>query len=66
METFLVEALNKDKKRSYDSDEDEANPLVIEEEDLSGQADDSLPEMDIKLDTDNSKSLTVSGDFFFS
>lgn len=57
---FIVEALNKDKKKSYDSDEDEANPLVIEEEDLPGLADDSQSEMESKLDSENSKSLTVS------
>lgn len=40
------EALHKEKKKSYDSDEDEANPLIIEEEDLSGQPDDSQSDND--------------------
>lgn len=40
------EALHKEKKKSYDSDEDEANPLIIEEEDLSGHPDDSQSDDD--------------------
>lgn len=40
------EALHKEKKKSYDSDEDEANPLIIEEEELSGQPDDTQSEND--------------------
>lgn len=40
------EALHKEKKKSYDSDEDEANPLIIEEEDLSGHPDDSQSDND--------------------
>lgn len=47
---FLIlnsgEALHKEKKKSYDSDEDEANPLIIEEEDLSGHPDDSQSDND--------------------
>lgn len=55
--------MQKDKKKAYDSDEDEANPLVIEEEDVMGQADESQSENDTRHDSDdklNSKILNVS------
>lgn len=38
---MAAEALHKEKKKSYDSDEDEVNPLIIEEDEMSGQPDDS-------------------------
>lgn len=62
----IGEALQKEKRKGYDSDEDEANPLVIEEEDVTGQADESLSENDTRHDSDdklNSKTRNVS---FFS
>lgn len=42
----MSETLHEEKKKSYDSDEDEANPLVIEEEDDPMQHEDPQLEND--------------------
>lgn len=42
----MNETIDEEKKKSYDSDEDEANPLVIEEEDYSMQPEDLQSEND--------------------
>lgn len=42
----MSESLNKEKKKGYDSDEDEGNPLVIEEEDDPMQPDEPQSETD--------------------
>lgn len=54
--------MHKEKRKGYDSDEDEANTLVIEE-DMTGHGDESHSENDTKQDSDdklNSKISTVS------
>lgn len=62
----VSEKLDEEKKRSYDSDEDEANPLVIEEEDYSMQPEEPQSENDdFNTNKTNSTGRIVCCIFFY-